>query len=131
MIKSPFDSKIPKISGLSTFFDLNDTSLLKDLYVNAQLEQKFNTKKQEIQLMSLNNFFNLNDNKATTILDNYVDFENMQEMFYETVSHIIVRKIDNQFHFRVLDENDYMLTGKPLILLDHIPVFDPNVIDRG
>ena len=54
--------------------------------------------------------------------------ETMQELFYEIVPYVVVKKNKDKFVFKILGENDYMLTGNPLILLDHIPIFNPNTI---
>lgn len=129
LIKSSFSSDIPSVGTIPIFINYTDIELIKELYINAQIQQRF-CKKQDDKLntKSYKPFFNLNDNKTTIIPDNYVELETMQELFYEIVSNVIVKKIKNQFVFKVLDENDYMLTGAPLILIDNIPIFDPNKI---
>lgn len=129
LIKNSFSSDIPAIGTTPMFINYTDIELVKEIYVNAQIQQEFNKNDiDNFSIMSDSISFNLNDNKLTINPDNYVELENMQELFYEIVPNIIVKKQNNQFYFKILDENDYMLQGNPLILLDKIPIFDPNKI---
>ncbi len=129
LIKSSFSSDILSIGTTPIFINYTDIELIKEIYINAQIQQKFcKNHNNSLNKKSDKPSFNLNDNKTTIIPDNYVELETMQELFYEIVSNVIVKKIKNQFVFKVLDENDYMFTGTPLILLDNIPIFNPNKI---
>lgn len=129
LIKSSFSSDILSIGTTPIFINYTDIELIKEIYINAQIQQKFcKNHNDSLNKKSDKPSFNLNDNKTTIIPDNYVELETMQELFYEIVSNVIVKKIRNQFVFKVLDENDYMLTGTPLILLDNIPIFNPDKI---
>ena len=129
LIKSSFSSDIPSIGTTPIFINYTDIELIKEIYVNAQIQQKFYIKQDDkLNKRSYSPSFNLNDNKTTIIPDNYVELETMQELFYEIVSNVILKKEKNQFYFKILDENDYMLSGTPLILLDNVPIFDPNKI---
>ena len=129
LIKSSFSSDIPSIGTTPIFINYTDIELINEIYINAQIQQRFCINQDDkLNKRSYSPSFNLNDNKTTIIPDNYVELETMQELFYEIVSNVIVKKVKNQFVFKVLDENDYMLTGTPLILLDNVPIFNPNKI---
>jgi len=129
LIKSSFSSDIPSIDTIPTFINYADIELLKEIYINAQIQQRFCIK-QDTKLIKKSNMpsFNLNDNKTIIIPDNYVELESMKELFYEIVPNVVLKKIKNQFYFKILNENDYMLPGTPIILIDNIPIFDPNKI---
>lgn len=129
LIKSSFPSDIPDFSTIPLFINKNNMDIIKQMYNNAQIQQKFqsNTEGNDIK-NNISGIFNLNDNKLTIDPDKYVDFESMEELFYEIVPNVIVKKDNNDYFFKVLDENDYMLIGTPLILVDHIPVFSTNKI---
>ncbi|MDA3953907.1 MAG: hypothetical protein PF485_09685 [Bacteroidales bacterium] len=128
LVKSSFSSDYTPISP-TIFIDNDDAELIQELYINAKINQKFN-KNQDNNLTKKGEFssFNINDNKTTIIPDDYIDLETMQELFNEIIPGISVKKNKNKFVFKVLDENSIFLIGNPLILLDHIPIFNENSI---
>ncbi len=130
LIKSSFPSDIPDFSTIPLFINKDNMDIINQVYNNAQIQQKFHsyTEGNDINKNNISGIFNLNDNKLTIDPDKYVDFENMEELFYEIVPNVIVKKDNDDYFFKVLDENDYMLIGTPLILVDHIPVFSTNKI---
>lgn len=129
LVKNSFPSDIPDFSNIPLFITDKDMDIINEVFSNAQIQEKF---KQPDNIVTKNssfsNEFNLNDNKLTIDPDKYVDFENMEEMFYEIVPNVIVKKDKDDYFFKVLDENDYMLIGTPLILIDHVPIFNANKI---
>ncbi|MCB2196678.1 MAG: hypothetical protein KQH79_12520 [Bacteroidetes bacterium] len=127
LVKSSFPSDIPDFSNIPLFITKEDMDIIAELYRNAQIQEKFQPK-NNTNNPGTSGEFNLNDNKLTIDPDNYVDFENMEELFYEIVPNVIVKKDKDDYFFKVLDENDYMLVGTPLILVDHVPVFNANKI---
>jgi hypothetical protein len=129
LVKSSFPSDIPDFTNIPLFVNEKDVDLIGEVYRNMQIQENFqqNNKLEPIN-SAFSNEFNLNDNKLTIDPNKYVDFENMEELFYEIVPNVIVKKDKDNYSFRVLDENDYTLIGTPLILVDHVPIFNVNKI---
>lgn len=128
LIKSTFSSDIPELGNIPVFINETNLELLNEIYVNSKIKRKFSKNEVDIKNTETKISFNLNDNKLTVLPDNFVKLETMQELLYEIVPNIIVKKNDDKFYFKILDENNYMLQGTPLILVDNIPVFDPNKV---
>jgi len=130
LIRNMFSGQIPKINAETILVDERNLDLLQKLYINKQIQQNFPTK----QLVSVKEedyktkSFNLNDNKITVITDNYIQLDNMRELLFELVPNVVVSKSKTGVVFKILDENWYTLPWKPLVLLDYMPVFDPNKI---
>jgi hypothetical protein len=61
-------------------------------------------------------------------LDNYVRFPMLEEVLREYVSGVLVRKRNDGFYFRLIDNlnNNVMMQSDPLVLLDGVPVMDNN-----
>lgn len=65
----------------------------------------------------------------TYLLDNYTRFTTMEEVLREYVSEVAVRKRGSQYQLPVAQATTPGFhDGEPLILLDGVPVFDPNKI---
>ncbi len=129
LIEKSFSSDIPPFSSMPLFVGSAEEDLVREMYINAQIQERFcKIQENKIEKQSNDLQFNLNDNKKTILLENYVKLESMQELFYELVPSVLVKKSKNQYYFEVLGENDYILRGKPLVLLDNVIIFDPNKI---
>ncbi|NOQ27526.1 MAG: hypothetical protein GQ564_19360 [Bacteroidales bacterium] len=129
LIKSSFSSDIPSFDKVPIFIDYKEKELIEQLYLDAQIQEKFNSKSTDINDNNITeSIFNLNDNKITVNPNDYIDLETFQELFYEIVPHVMLKKLKDQYYFKVLDENDYMLVGTPLVIVDRIPIFDPNKV---
>lgn len=71
-------------------------------------------------------FFGLAD--ETYYLDRYTRFPVMEEVMREYVPGVFVRKRKDGFSFVVVDINQGVLEGDPMILLDGVPLFDADKI---
>jgi hypothetical protein len=63
------------------------------------------------------------------LLDNYVRFTTLEEVFREYVSPVIVRSSKGKYHLPILDqlEKQYFQSD-PLVLLDGVPIFNINKV---
>jgi len=121
--------------------DSNQKDLLDEIYVNHQISQidkgSRNTDKvgRESRNMdkdrakpSIARYFG--SRVHTILLDEYIDLENMEEVFMELVHEVQVHKEDDRYELRIFGDQTYyrILPGKPLVFLDNLPVFDPGKI---
>jgi len=130
LIKSSFSNNIPQIGPTPLFINEQYKDLIEDIYINAQVEQRVPKNAAMSNESSTNvNVFNINeDNKATTILANFVQLKNVEELFFELVPNAKINDNNDQYSFTVLNKKGFALAGKPLVILDHIPIFDPTKI---
>ena len=95
--------------------------------VSSQIENSYvqdNRQQFHVPLLTDTTFFYGNPD-ATYFLDDYTRFITMEEVMREYVPEVKVRKLDDQFVFRV--KNTPLKTffeNNPLVLLDGLPVFD-------
>ena len=67
----------------------------------------------------------------TYLLDDFTRFPVMEEVMREYVKGVWVRKRKNEFQFLVLDNaNKSVFNENPLILLDGVPIFRVNDLQR-
>jgi len=61
-------------------------------------------------------------------IDEFVNLPNLEEVIQNLVPKTFVMRHDGEVHFLIKSENPMMSMFPPLILIDHIPVFDMEVI---
>ena len=103
---------------------------LAERHVQVQVAQAFaDTSRLAYQAMPADttSFFGQPDKRYR--LDNYTRFSMMEEVMHEYVQGVVVRKRREGFHFAVYDRpGQTYFQADPLVLLDGLPVFDPNKI---
>jgi hypothetical protein len=63
------------------------------------------------------------------LLDDYVRFTTMEDIFREYIPEVVLRKKNDHFELQLVNSiNSLRLTGAPLILLDGIPILDADVV---
>ena len=129
LISNPFESEIPNFGKIPAFVDSSAIELINEMYLNAQISQKFHSKPEEKSLQrERKNTFNIDNGKSTTLLSDFVTLKNMEELFTEIVPTAKYRKNREQYSFAIFDSKGNITSENPLILLDKIPVFDANKI---
>lgn len=125
LISNPFESEIPNFGEIPAFVDSSAIELINEMYVNAQISQKFHSKPEEKSLQrERKSTFNIDNGKSTTLLSDFVTLKNMEELFTEIVPTAKYRKNREQYSFAIFDSKGNIISENPLILLDKIPVFD-------
>jgi len=127
LVKSSFSPDKPDLKSVPAIFNYADKQKIEDLYVNYQLQQKFCTSdeihdKNRVKSKQ----FNIDENKSTFYMKDYIQFESFEEIFIEIIPNAKINKSGGQLSFNVYDKNSIMLSGKPLVLVDYLPVFDFN-----
>ncbi len=130
LVKSPFSKDyLPDTAKI--FIDNDDQELIEEMYMNAQIEQKF-SKKQKDYFIEQNELssFNIRGKSLTIYPDDYIDLKNMQELFTEIVPGVVVKqnKRKKRFGLKIVSEDGSILDENPLVLIDHIPIFNMNSI---
>lgn len=129
LISNPFESEIPNFGEIPAFVDSSAIELINEMYLNAQISQRFHSKPEEKSLQrERKNTFNIDNGKSTTLLSDFVTLKNMEELFTEIVPTAKYRKNREQYSFAIFDSKGNITSENPLILLDKIPVFDANKI---
>lgn len=129
-IATPFSDQFSTTSFNRFLLNENDRTELTNRSVATQVQQVYATSNAQ-------RFYNegLNDTAAfygkgfkTYLLDDYTRFITMEEVMREFIKEIRLRKNRDQYYMEIRKTNEVDFTGKPLVLLDGIPVFDVNKI---
>lgn len=128
-LDNPFSNKHAPLGNVETFVDSSDIELIRELYVNAQIRKQFcpHLLKDTI-IRNKSPFANISKFPVTYILSDFVSLKNMEELFTEIVIQVRYKKTKNQYSFLVFNNHGIVISEDPLLLLDKIPIFDPNVI---
>ncbi|MFV0266303.1 MAG: hypothetical protein ACK5HT_04120 [Draconibacterium sp.] len=125
LITNPFSGEFPELGDIPTFIEVADTALINELYKNIQIREHFHPMPEpEAAYKERSHSFNIDNNKLTVNLADFVSLKNMEELFTEIVPTVKSVKHNNNYTFSVFDENGNVFSQKPLVLLDRIPVFD-------
>lgn len=129
LIRMPFSAEVPFTGSIPLVLTSGQREVLEIMYANFQIQEKFGSKKED-QAPTRNRVhtFNIDGPKTTVKSEDYVRMENLREMFSEIVPNVSIRKNGHRFAFTVSDQNGNALPGTPLVLLDHVPVFDLNAL---
>ncbi len=129
LVSNAYSTDYPEFSEAPVFFDVQDSAILREIFVNAQISEYFadtlhvtGEKNRSVQ------GFNIDNNKSTTVLADFVSLKNMEELFVEVVPAVTFKRVNGRGVFAVFDVNGNLLSENPLILLDRIPIFDPDKI---
>lgn len=126
-----FSLKIPSFGKLPTFISDTDKQLIKKIYINSQIQNHIRidsivNKHKRIKTDQ----FNINYNKKTTYVEDYIKLKNIEEFFFEVVPNVKYRKVNGKYKFTIYNEKGWELPGRPLVLIDKIPIFDFNKIKQ-
>lgn len=130
LIKQDFDPRLPEFKSTPFPFDETDKHFLEEIRMNYQLNLAFNQggieeKRSEKQPRF---YYLFGKERISRILDNYVEVDEMWDVFYEIVPHVKPVRKKGAYELKIMDDNSWVLPGKPLILLDNVPIFDVNKI---
>ena len=127
LVKSSFSPDKPDLKSVPALFNLADKQNFEEIFVNYQLQQKFcETLEVHDKNRVKSQQFNIDENKSTFYMKDYILFESFEEIFLEIIPNAKINKSGGQLNFNVYDKNSIMLPGKPLVLVDYLPVFDFN-----
>jgi hypothetical protein len=110
------------------------TDVIKDSNVvfelNEPIAEKFAAEKYPTRIKEVGDtlpFFGKADKDY--LLDDYIRFPTMEEVLREFVLEVKVRKQKDIFRIEVLNvPYNVFFNNEPLVLLDGVPVFDPNLL---
>jgi len=129
-IDQEFDSRAPGFSVEE--FRLSDTEreLARQITLNMQLSKVFSaddppSEQAARQLYSDGNripFYGTHVNRL--LIDDYVMLPNLEEVFINLIPEVQLYRKQGRKRIRILSENNSIGVYKPLIMIDHISVFD-------
>lgn len=129
LINNSFSNDYVNFGNVRPFVNSADMELIREVYENAQIRKQFcgNLHADTIR-REKSSLFNISTNKTTTMLSDFVSLKSMEELFTEIVYNVKFKKSRGQYSFTVFDRNGNVFSENPLLLLDKIPIFNPNVI---
>jgi len=127
-ITNPFSDKFSDTPYPAFTVPQNTGNTLLEQSVSMQVQNIYsgkNLKHFNIPVIDTTAFYLKADAKYK--LDNYTRFTTMEEILREYVILVDVRKREGKFHLNAFDlANNQMFKTDPLILVDGVPVADPN-----
>jgi len=127
-IENPFSDKYA--ARKSSLFTVTDK------FASTVLEQSINAQATQLYYEEqLNRFKNIKHDSipfylkedAHYVLDDYIRFSRLEDVFREYIRPVGVTKRQGVFHLTVFTEtNRYLLDQEPLVLVDAVPVFNLN-----
>ncbi len=129
LVSNSFSNEFPEMGEMLSFLNLEDSVLVNELYRNAQINEHFRVK-PEVPLSQKKSLrsFNIDNNKTTTSLADFISLKNMEELFTEIVPTVKFKKQNDKYSFAVFDVYGNVFSEEPLVLLDKVPIFDPTNI---
>ena len=104
------------------------TLLIENQSVRSQIENAYYPLNRDSIAKGKNNRFYRNPDHVY-YLDKYVRFPTMEDVLREYVAEVYVRKRDGTFTIKAMNgRTGVAFRENPLLLLDGVPVFDPNII---
>jgi hypothetical protein len=122
-IKNDFGAKTPEIIFAFRPPDSTMRKTISESYVTAQLSELYQTTNITNEEFKKKNIF---EQDALFIRpDDYVELSSVIEIFHEIVPFARIRSSKNKYEVNVLDPAKNIWHESPLILLDNIPISDP------
>jgi hypothetical protein len=129
-IINPFANKFSGTVLPSFFLPANDPDELQDRNVSVQVQSSYNGNKlKQMVLPDIDTTAFYFKPDKTYLLDDYVRFTTVEEILREYVPEVNVRRRNGKFYLPVFDNTrrEFFIVD-PLILLDGVPVLDPDKI---
>lgn len=125
LIKMPFSGDIPPLGEQPLVLYHDQREIVETMYSNFQIEQKFRGRsEEEADKRERGSDFNIDGAKTIIKSEDYIRLDHLREMFGELVNNVLIRREGGRHILKVLDRDGRPLPGHPLVLLDHLPVFD-------
>lgn len=126
LIHSDFLKKYPDFENLTPGLSPADSTYLVNLLINSSVNKSYysdSVKTFTTELKKYNIFGTLPIN---TLLSDYIELNNLEEVFNEIIPYTKVRSFKGNKSFIVYDRELNYNYNKPLVLVDNIPVFNVN-----
>ncbi|MCF8398578.1 MAG: hypothetical protein K9G58_10435 [Bacteroidales bacterium] len=127
LINNDFGASFPAIEHIDYLPDSSRKSWLNELYLNAQLTDKYGKADSVLRTHALPDVFK--DKAHEISLSEYIELSSMKEVFKEIVPFARMRKVDGETRLGVLNHNKNIWYENPLILLDNIPISNAGMLD--
>ena len=129
LIRVPFSPDIPVVGPVPFSVDSTHRELVEIMYANSQVMERFHAREvSEDKNRNRTGSFNIDGDKTTILSDDYIALESLREIFIEIVPSAKIRRTGDRFSIIVNDQDGNVLPGKPLVMIDHVPVFNINAL---
>jgi hypothetical protein len=131
LLDEDFSNVFASIDTESFFPDESTISYIEKLMVNMQIDDAFGIKladSKDSREYDLPPIYGVPD--ETILLEDYIRLPAVEELFTELVKSVLIkRRRNNNFELQIIDPSSRLpITGKPLLLLDGVPVLDINPV---
>jgi|GEM_PF-2143117 len=127
-VNNDFSNDLTILKNIPHSIDTSYKSLIEEMLVNQQ-SQKFYTSNQETindSIQKVIEVFGKPD--VSVVLANFIDLPNLETIFSELVSTVMVRGKEGEKKLSTLNPETYRVFTNQLLLLDHVPVFNVDAI---
>jgi len=129
LIRVPFSPDIPLMGPAPFALDSTHQDLVEIMYANFQVMERFHAQSDSLaKKRDRTGTFNIDGEKTTILSDDYIALESLREIFSEIVPNAKIRRNGDRFSIIVTDQDGNVFPGKPLVLIDHVPVFNINAL---
>ncbi|MCF8235103.1 MAG: hypothetical protein K9H13_04825 [Bacteroidales bacterium] len=129
LVFNDFSPDFPRLLNASFSPDTSRKLFFEELLVNKQILDRFaNDPKTEETTEGLPYWYG--EPTATYLLDDYIEFNTMTEVFHEIIPNVRLRTEGGTYHFRIYDDRLNVFYDDPLVLIDNTPVFNINKITK-
>jgi hypothetical protein len=128
-LNSPFVNWKIDSNFTSLKLSKSDNTSILNRSVNMQVQNVYHTDslKKFLNQVQLNTKFYRNTSDKNYKLDQYVRFPTLEEVLREYVPEVVVKKRESNFSLGIYNVQDKIyLDNTPLVLLDGVPIKDPN-----
>ncbi len=138
LINNDFSNNYPKLPAIDLSVLRSEQALIENMYINQQTEEVFEIKADSIWNSCSNIPLTLGEAELSRVLDNYIDFASIEEVFHEIIPIVTIKNQEGERYFSVFDNQMVMTYDNPLVILDNVPVFNylellkihPSLIER-
>lgn len=128
LIHSDFSDRYAEFPSVAYTPDSTLRQLFEEMYVNSQLERKYITVQTDSAGLpgAVSNWFGRP--AASIVLSDFIALPTMEDVFTEIVTYVSVKRKNRQYQLWVLDREETGFDTDPLVLIDNVPVFDPEAL---
>lgn len=130
VLDEDFNDNFSRIEPESFYPDESTIGYIEELMVNMQIADAFGnyqakpSRGKEYELPAI-----YGEPDESILLEDYIKLPAVEELFTELVKSVLIKRRKNNFELQIIDPSARLpISGKPLLLLDGVPVLDINPV---
>ncbi len=131
LVDNNFSTDFIQLSQLPSFLLPKQSELTREIMFNMQVEKIFRQPHTNSEAVEKGDsvFLDFFGSPFITIkTKDYVKLPTLEEFFFELIPKVILKKKKGKRYFILIGDHSDLSVYKPLILLDHVPVIDAEII---